>query len=234
MVAKRCFQRIGFIRVPQRRWSTVCIHIINVCWLQARIFQCAVNRQSRAINGRSGDVMGVWAHAKTHQLCINVRTARNGWIVRFQHHHTCTLTHHETIALFVPRTRGFLWLIVAGRQGFHCGKTTHAQGTNCTFSTTSNHDVGIAVSNHACSITNTMRTSGTGRYDAITWALVALHDGYMAGNQVNQWARDEKWIDFAYAASNHISASRFDWRQATYARANVHTNTRFVQAFNIV
>ena len=79
-----------------------------------------------------------------------------------------------------------------------------------------------------------MRTSGTGRNDAITWALVALHDGYMPCNQVNQRARDEKRIDFAYATSNHISTSGFNWRQATDTRANVHTNTRFVQAFNIV
>ena len=51
----------------------------------------------------------------------------------------------------------------------------------------------------------------------------------MAGNQVNQAARNEKRIDFARAARHHITRSFFNQRQTADSGADIHTDAVFVQ-----
>ena len=58
-----------------------------------------------------------------------------------------TLTHDETITAGAERTTGFLWLIIAGRQGLHGIESTNTRLADCSLSTTSQDGVGLAQTN---------------------------------------------------------------------------------------
>ena len=56
----------------------------------------------------------------------------------------------------------------------------------------------------------------------------------MAGNQVDQRARNKERIDFARAAFEYGFASSFNARQAADTGADVDTDAVFVEGFQIV
>ena len=180
------FQRSGFVGIAQWGRRAVRIHIINVARIETGIFQGAGHGQGWAFGIGRGNVVRIGAHTETGQFGVDFRAAFFGVFVFFQHQHTSTFAHHETVAVFIPRAGSSGGVVIAGRQRLHGGKTTHAKHTHRAFGTAGHHHVGIAVLNHAGCIADAVRTGGTGRHNAVAGALVAFENSNVAGNQVDQ------------------------------------------------
>ena len=171
----------------------------------------------------------IGAHAETGQFGVDFRTAFFGVFVFFQHQHAGTFAHHETVAVFVPRAGSSGGVVIAGRQRFHGGKTAHTKHTHRAFGTAGHHHVGIAVLNHAGGIADAVRTSGTGRHYAVAGALIAFKDGNVAGNQIDQRARNKEGVDAARAVFVHHDAGFLNRRQAADAGTDIHAHAGFIQ-----
>ena len=205
------------------------VHIINRLHRQAAVFNRAGQRQRRAFRIRRGDVVCVRAGAETGQFRINSRTTAFGMFQFFQYQNARTFAHHKTVAVFVPRAGSGGRVVVARGQGLHGRKTAHTQRTHRAFRAAGNHHIHIAVFNQPRRFADGVRAGSTRRYDAVIVAAIAFQNGNVAGNQINQAARNEKRIDFARAARHHITRSFFNQRQTADSGADIHTNAVFVQ-----
>ena len=76
----------------------------------------------------------------------------------FQNDDARAFAHHETVAILVIRAACFFGAIIkAAIERTGLCKTGHAQGVDRAFRTTGQHDVGIAILDHAGGIPNGMR-----------------------------------------------------------------------------
>ena len=204
------------------------VHIIDVARIEAGVFQGAYHGQGGAFGIGRGNVVRIGAHAETGQFGVDFRAAFFGVFVFFQHQHARSFAHHEAVAVFVPRAGGRGGVIIAGRQRFHRGKTSHAEHTHCAFRTASHHHFGIAVLNHAGGIADAVCAGGAGRHDAVAGTLIAFKDGHVAGNQVDQRAGNKEGIDAARAVFVHHDAGFLNGRQAADAGTDVHAHAGFI------
>ena len=78
------------------------VDIINVRGLQACIGYRRHHGAAWAVHIRGGHMARIGAHAKASNFGVNLRAARLGVLVFFDHHHARTLSQNETIAVFVP------------------------------------------------------------------------------------------------------------------------------------
>ena len=179
-------------------------------------------------------MVGIRACAKTHDFGVNGCAAPFGVFQLFQHQHPRTFAHHETVAVFVPRTGSGGGVVVAGGQGFHGGKSADAQCAHRAFCAARNHHIGIAVLNDAHGIADGVRAGGARGYHAVAGAAIAFEDGNVPRNQVNQRAGDEKGVDFACAACGNGVGGGFNGGQTTDARTNVYAHAVFIQLGKLV
>ena len=61
-----------------------------------------------AVFRRRGDVIGVARQAIAFHFAIDLRAARLGMLVLFEHHDAGALAHHEAVAVLVVGTRGLV------------------------------------------------------------------------------------------------------------------------------
>ena len=176
----------------------------------------------------------IGAHTETGQFGVDFCAAFFGVFVFFQHQHAGTFTHHEAVAVFIPRAGSSGGIVITGRQRLHGGKTAHAEHTHRAFSTAGHHHVGIAILNHAGSIADTVRTGGAGRHNAVAGTLVAFKDGNVAGNQVDQRSGNKEGVDAARAVFVHHDAGFFNGRQAANTGTDVHAHAGFIQGGVVV
>ena len=146
----------------------------------------------------------------------------------FQHQYARAFAHHKTVAPFVPRTGGCGGVVVAGGQGFHGGKSAHAEHADCAFRAAGHHHVHIAVFDEPCGIADGVRTGSTGGNDAVIVPAVAFQDGDVSRNQVDERAGDEERVDFADTAFKHCFGGGFNGRQPADTRTDVHAYAVFV------
>ena len=229
MFAENGFGGVGFVGIAQRRGSAVRVHIINRFHRQAAVFNRAGQCQRRAFRIRRGDVVCVRAGAETGQFRINSRTAAFCMFQFFQYQDARTFAHHKTVAVFVPRAGSGCRVVVACGQGLHGRKTAHTQRAHRAFRAAGNHHIHIAVFNQPRRFADGMRAGSTRRHDAVIVAAIAFQNGNMAGNQIDQTARNEKRIDFSCTARHHITRRFLNQRQTADSGADIHTDAVFVQ-----
>lgn len=152
----------------------------------------------------------------------------------FQHQYARAFADNEAVAAFVPRTGSGGGVVVAGGEGFHRGKTAHAQSADCAFRAAGNHYVRVAVFDQSGGIADGVRAGGTGGNHPVARAAVAFEDGNVSGNQVDQRTGDKERVDFARAAFDYGFAGDLDAGQSADAGADVHADAVFVEVFHIV
>ena len=110
-------------------------------------------------------MVSIAAHAKANNFSINFRATFFRVFVLFQYDHACTVTQHETITVFIPRTARRLRIIVSGRERTRCTEATDAQRGTGFLSTARNHSICIAVRDDTRGLADVMHARRTGCRD---------------------------------------------------------------------
>ncbi len=97
------------------------------------------------------------------------------------------------------------------------GKTGNAEAADRAFRTARHHDIRVIVGNHPRRIANGVGTGGTGGHHGVVRALVAVTDGDLSRDEIDQGARNEERADAAGAALMQRDGVRLDRGQAADA-----------------
>src|SRR5215813_8691376 len=83
-------------------------------------------------------------HSIAYYLGINLGAAAACSLELFKDKYSGPLADNKTIALGVKGTAGMIRIIISSGKGPHCGKTTNAHRSDCRFSSSAQHRVGIS------------------------------------------------------------------------------------------
>ncbi len=234
MIPKSHLDGVGLIQVAQRRGCAVRVDIADLVGIDTRVLERHLHRAPRPVYIGRSHMVGIAAHAKTSHFSINFGTACFGVFVFFQHQNTGAFAQNKTFTVFVPRTRSRLRVVITGAERSGGGKTTQTKRRNSAFRTTGNHDIAIAVFNHACRQTNGVQPCGAGRDDGNIGAFEAKFDRYMTRDHVDDGGGNEKWGDTTRPPVDILHMGLLNGGQAPNARTDVATNaTRLFQAQRI-
>ena len=112
-------------------------------------------------------VMAIGGRAIAHDLGVDLRAARLGVLIFFQHQNARAARNHETVACLVISARGRAGgLVVAGGHGAH-GVEEHGQGPVELLATAREHHILLAPLDHFSRIADAMGRGGAGRGDGI-------------------------------------------------------------------
>ena len=105
------------------------IDVLNVGRRKGGILQSPQHdaRHSSAILGGRRNVVRVARHSVSRQLTVDPRASGNGPLALFEHQDSRPFSHHETVAIQVPRPRGALGFVVSRRERAHGGETADRQ-----------------------------------------------------------------------------------------------------------
>ncbi|BBG30723.1 uncharacterized protein with a C-terminal OMP [Zymobacter palmae] len=223
-VAHDVFNRLAFTGVTQLGRCTVRVDIVDLVCSDAGIGDGILHRHLCTNTVRCRDVMSVVAHTEARQLGIDLRTARLGMFVLFKHQYAGTVGQDETITVAVPRTASCSRIIVTRGQRTCSREAADPERAGRHFSTATDHDVSIAVSDRACGVADVVRTGCAGRGDRKVRASEAEFDRQVAGHHVDDGTRNEERRDLARAASVHGIQVGFDHRQTTDTGTDGHTD----------
>ena len=165
VLAKDALERGGFNTVAHFGGGAVRIHIVDLFGFNAGVLNRQAHHAERsiAVYRRAGDVIGIAAHAITDDFGQDVRTAPPGMLELFEHQNARALAHHESIALDIPGTRGFLGFIIALRKRAHGGESADAHGSDASLRAAADHHVGIVALDDLERIANGMGAGGASR-----------------------------------------------------------------------
>ena len=170
-------------------------------------------------------MVGIAAHAVAGQFRIDPGSPRLGVLVFLQHHHPRTFADHEAVPVLVPGTTGCCRIVVAGAERTRCRKTAHRQCADRCFGTAGNHHIGIAIFDDARRFADAVRTGGAGGNHRQIRAFQSVHHGQVAGNHVDDRARDEERRYFSRPCCEVIVVSILDHRQPANAGTDVYADT---------
>src|SRR6185437_13944109 len=97
-------------------------------------------------------------------------------------------------------TAGLFRFVIARGKRAHGGKAADAHGRDGSLAPTGNHHVRIAALNDLVCVANGMSAGGAGSCSGFIGAFGAIPDAYVAGSQVHDGSRNEKWRYFARTA----------------------------------
>ena len=137
-------------------------------------------------------MVGVGAHAEAEYFAINLGAPGLRTFKLFEHQYSGTRTEDKAITFGVPWTARGLWIVVAFRQGLHGGECGDRNRRRGVFGTADDHHIGIAMLNHARTDTDVVRARRARRNDRNIGAGVAIDDGKIAGNHVDDGCRHKK------------------------------------------
>ena len=80
-------------------------------------------------------------NASAH-LSEDLRTTIHGAVQLLQDYNSRAVSHDETVALRVERSRGLLGLVVSSRQGLHVREAGYGQWSYGSFGATCDHHIG--------------------------------------------------------------------------------------------
>jgi hypothetical protein len=166
-------------------------------------------------------VEGIAAHAEAGQLGVDLRAARPGMFVLFEHHDAGALAHDEAVAILVPGTGSSRRIVVARGQGLGRSEAAHGQRRHSRLGAAANHRVGIAVLDHPRRQADRVQARGAGRDHGNVGPLEAEHDRQVARDHVADGARNEEGRNLARTARQIVVVRILDHRQATDAGADV-------------
>ena len=170
------------------------IDVVDVAGAEARVGNGVLHAgdAARAVFPRAGDVVGVRTHAEAEKLRINGCAPLLSPFVFLQYQNACAVAEHKAVPVLVPRAAGGLRRVVAGGQRLHVGKSGYGSGRGAELGAAHDHDIGFAVLNHPRRHANVVGARGAGRDHGDVGAPVAVHDGQMATDHVDDAARHEK------------------------------------------
>ena len=93
---------------------------------------------------RGGDVMCIGSEAAAGQFGIDFGTTSFGMFEFLENDGSRAFAQNKTVAVFVERTGSGGWVIVAGRERLHGGKTAYTTGNDGSFAAAGYDDVGLA------------------------------------------------------------------------------------------
>ena len=226
MVAEGALDALHFRHVAHGGRRAVCVHVMHLVRIDAGVLHRGEHaaRCAAAVLEGCRDVVRVRAHAEADDFRIDLRAARLGVLVLFEHHHARTLAQHEAVAVAVPWTRGRGRIFIARRQRARRGETAQAQRRHRRFRTTGDHYVGVAILDQACCLADAVQAGRAGRHDGQVRAAQAELDRQVARDHVDDRGRDEERRDAARAAAVELRLRVFDHRQAADAGAHEHAD----------
>ena len=113
----------GFVLVVRQGAGAVGVDVVDLGWINAAIGHGQAHGfgTADAAGGGGGDVVCVAGHAVTHHFAED-RGATGLGMLEVSSTSAGTFTDHEAIALFIERTAGRGWIVVAERQGLGTGE----------------------------------------------------------------------------------------------------------------
>ena len=227
MVAEGALDALHFRHVAHGGRRAVRVHVLHLVRVDARVLHRGDHaaRCAAAVLERCRDVVRVRAHAEADDFRIDLRAARLGVFVLFEHHHARALAQHEAVAVAVPRARGRGRIVIARRQRACRGETAQAQRRHGRFRTAGDHHVGVAVLDQAGCLADAMQAGRAGGHDGQVRAAQAELDRQVARDHVDDRRRDEERRDAARAAAVVLRLRVFDHRQAADAGTHEHADT---------
>ena len=129
-------------------------------------------------------MIGVAGGTKSRHFTINLRPARFGAFIFFNHNNSGSVCDHKPIAFTIKRPARTCRFIIAAAQRLHVRKTSHAQLTDGTFGAARQHHIRITTLNHSLGSTNRMSSRGTGRNHAEIRALKVVFDSNQSGSDI--------------------------------------------------
>src|ERR1700730_4339169 len=108
-------------------------------------------------------VKRVGGHAVANDLRQDRSATSSGMLELFKNHDARSFSHYKSVTVFIPRTAGTGWIVVARRESAHRRESANAHRCNCRFPPAGDHHVSIAMLNDAVGIANRMRTGGARR-----------------------------------------------------------------------
>src|SRR5207245_9878039 len=118
MIAEAALDCYGLGEVAQRGRGSVGVDVVDVLAIETRIAQGVFHatRGAFSILLWRGHMVGVAAHPVTGELCVNLRAAARRVLEFLEHHHSGSLSQHESVAVPVPRTARRRGIVVAPPQ----------------------------------------------------------------------------------------------------------------------
>ncbi|ENN85805.1 hypothetical protein RHSP_18548 [Rhizobium freirei PRF 81] len=203
--------------------GAVGVDIVQVCRGQAGALQRGGHAAERAfaILGRSGDMVRVAREAVADHFGVDLGAARLGVFQLLQNDDTGALAHDEAVTVTVIGTRSFLRRVVkVRRQRLAGGKARERDTADRCFGATGDHHIGVAEHDQAGSIANGVGTGRACGDDRMVRAAQLVADRDLAGNQVDETARDKERRDAARTLVAQRIAGFDDAFEAADARAD--------------
>src|SRR5580692_8401516 len=158
------------------------VYISNLFRFYSSMFQSHLHSQqcSSSVFSRGCHMVSITTASIPNNFCIDVRPSGFCVLPLLQYHHTCTFCNHKTAPIVIEWSRGRRRVIVI----LCCKRPRPCEARKCKRMDTglgapSNHNISVAKSDEARSISNRMcacRTSS--RHSMIRTSQVVLH-GYM-------------------------------------------------------
>ncbi len=145
-------------------------------------------------------MVSVGAHAKADYFGINLGTTAARGLHFLEHQAGSAVAQHEAVPLLVPRAACRRGIVIALGQCPRRAESTKAEWRNAVLCATSQHDVRVAMGDQPGRHANAVGGRGAGAHQRDIGATVAMLDGDMAGDHVDDGARHEEWRDLARPA----------------------------------
>ena len=154
--------------------GAVCVDVLHVRCLDRPVVEARqrlAHTADRAFARGGHHVVTVGGCAIADDFGVNLRPARLGPLVFFEHQHRTARRNDKAVAVLVKGARGlFRGLVVLGAHGPH-GVKAHGQGPVLFLTTTGKNHVLLAELDQLSGVTDTVRGGRTGRGDGIVVAV---------------------------------------------------------------
>lgn len=146
--------------------------------------------EKRSVNSRSAAVDGMFTFLHSEKLVFLSKCNSNLYSsADLQDDDSGTFTNDKSFPLLVPWSRSKVWLIIeAGGETSGAGKSTNGKRVDAGLCAAGHHDVRTAGSDEVESITDAMKTGGTGCGDGVVgsleiWVISYIEEGGKLGKR---------------------------------------------------
>ena len=154
-------------------------------------------------------------------------------LIFLEHDAAGAFAEHEAVAILVIGPRGgFGTIVETGRQRAAGGKAGDANAIDGRFGAAGDHHVGVAHRDDARRVADGVRAGGAGRHHRMIRALQAMHDGDIAGDEIDDSARDEERRDAARSLLPQGDGGFVNAAEAADAGADQHAG-RFLLLWGV-